>query len=61
MTADDELNIFIYVVSKSISSYKLYSNFQFIKLFSYDLRSGDNIQRSLSILESIILFILNDG
>ena len=51
----------IYVVSKSISAFKLYSNFQFIKLFSYDLRSGDNLQRSLSILESVILFILNDG
>ena len=59
--AEDELPMLIYVVSKSISSVKLYSNFQFIKLFSYDLRSGDNLQRSLSILESVILYILNDG
>ena len=60
-TAEDELPMMLYVVSKSISAFKLYSNFQFIKLFSYDLKSGDILQRSLSILESVILSILNDG
>jgi Vacuolar sorting protein 9 (VPS9) domain len=61
VTADDELPMMIYVVSKSISAVKLYSNFQFIKLFSYDMKSGDNLQRALSILESVIVTILHDA
>ena len=42
-TAEDEIPMLTYVVSKSISCFKLYSNFQFIKLFSWELKSGDNL------------------
>ena len=58
--AEEEYNMLTYVVSKSISAFKLYSNFQFIKLFGQGEGAANNLQRSLSTLESVIMIIIGD-
>lgn len=64
MTADDEIPMMQYVISRSISAVKLYSNFmyahltynihRFIKLFNVEIGQGTLKQKVLDMLELVI-------
>ncbi|CDW80527.1 UNKNOWN [Stylonychia lemnae] len=58
MTFDEEINMLTYVVYKSISAFKLYSNYQFIKLFNVELKNGNSFDKALNSLEAVISYIL---
>jgi len=58
MTFDEEMSMMTYIVSKSISAHKLYSNYQFIRLFNIELAHGDPLAMALSCIDAVIQYIL---